>query len=118
MDLLNNAIETFCFVDKSRKPDGEGGFTTEWAEGAEFEANARYDSSMQARIAEKQGVTSLYTIITKPEITLEYHDVIKRKEDGKIFRITSDGDDNKTPKGAGLKMRQVSAEEWELPKDD
>lgn len=118
MSLLDNAFEKFCFIDKSRKPDGEGGFTTEWAEGAEFEANARYDSSMQARIAEKQGVTSLYTIITKPEITLEYHDVIKRKEDGKIFRITSDGDDNKTPKGAGLKMRQVSAEEWELPKDD
>lgn len=118
MDLFNNAIETFRFVDKSRKPDGEGGFITEWTEGAEFEANARYDSSMQARIAENQGVTSLYTITTKPEITLEYHDVIKRLEDGKIFRITSDGDDNRTPKGAGLKMRQVSAEEWELPRND
>lgn len=118
MSLLDNAFEKFCFIDKSRKPDGEGGFTVEWAEGAEFNAAARFDNSMQARVAEKQGVTSLYTITTRKAVTLEYHDVIKRLEDGKIFRITSDGDDNKTPKVANLDMRQVSAEEWELPRDD
>jgi hypothetical protein len=38
-----------------------------------------------------------------------------RNSDGKIFRITSDGDDNHTPKSATLDMRQVSAEEWSLP---
>jgi hypothetical protein len=46
---------------------------------------------------------------------LDFHDVIMRIADGKIFRITSDGDDNKTPKSATLDMRQVSAEEWSLP---
>lgn len=114
MSLLDSAMETFCFIDKSRKPDGEGGFTVEWSEGAEFQANARFDNSMQARRAEKEGVTSLYTITTKKDISLEYHDVVKRIDDGKIFRITSDGSDNKTPEVAALNMRQVSAEEWEL----
>lgn len=114
MSLLDSQMETFCFIDKSRKPDGEGGYVVEWSEGAEFEANARFDNSMQARIAEKQGVTSLYTITTRKDINLEYHEIIKRISDGKIFRVTSDGDDNKTPNSATLNMRQVSAEEWEL----
>lgn len=116
MSLLDIAFEKFCFIDKFRKPDGQGSFITEWIEGAEFNATAQFHSSIQARVAEMQGVTSLYTVTTKPEITLEYHDVIKRLKDGKIFRITSDGDDNKTPEGAGLEMRQVSAEEFELPR--
>ena len=73
------------------------------------------DSSMEARIAEKQGVTALYTITTKKNVNLQYHDVIRRKSDGKVFRITSDGDDKHTPDSAGLNMRQVTAEEWVLP---
>ena len=64
-----------------------------------------------ARIAEKQGVTALYTITTRKNINLQYHEIIKRVRDGKLFRITSDGDDNATPGSAGLNMRQVSAEE-------
>lgn len=116
MSLLDSAMEAFCFIDKLRKPDGEGGYDVVWSEGAEFQANARFDSSMQARRAEKEGVTSLYTITTRKDINLEYHEVIKRISDGKIFRITSDGDDNKTPNTATLNMRQASAEEFELPK--
>ena len=48
-------------------------------------------------------------------MTLEYHDVFRRSSDNKIFRVTSDGDDRKTPTSAKLDMRQVTAEEWELP---
>ncbi len=116
MSLLDHAFETFAFIDKRRQPDGEGGYIVEWLEGAEIQANARYDSSMQARRAEIEGVTSLYTITTRKDITLEYHDIIKRLSDGKIFRITSDGSDNKTPVSATLNMRQVTAEEWEIPR--
>lgn len=117
MSLLDSAMEQFCFIDKIREPDGESGYKTVWKEGAEFTANARFDTSMQARIGEAQGVTALYTVTTRKAITLEYHDVIKRIKDGKIFRITSDGDDVKTPESASLNMRQVTAEEWRLPND-
>ena len=116
MNLLDTQMEKFCFIDKSRQPDGQGGFIYVWTESTEFQANARLDSSIQAKIAQVQGVTSLYTITTKKDITLEYHDIIKRLSDGKIFRVTSDGDDNKTPEASALNMRQVSAEEWELPR--
>ena len=101
-------------IDKTTTSDGYGGYITTWVEGAEFQAAIVLDSSMQARIAEQQGVTALYTITTKKVMNLQYHDVFKRSSDGKIFRVTSDGDDKKTPESAGLNMRQVSAEEWVL----
>jgi hypothetical protein len=69
---------------------------------------------MESRIAERQGVTSRYTITTGKNAKLEYHDVICRLNDGKVFRITSDGDDVQTPKRASFQFLQVTAEEWVL----
>lgn len=102
-------------LDKTTKPDGFGGMKPSWSEGAQFLSTIRVDSSMQARIAQKQGVTSLYTVITSKAVKLEYHDVFKRLEDGKIFRVTSDGDDQRTPDSSPLDMRSVTAEEWVIP---
>ena len=118
MSLLSEAMENCIMLDKRTSSDGGyGGYSTSWVEGAEFQAAVVLDSSMEARIAEKQGVTALYTITTEKNINLQYHDVFKRLKDGKIFRVTSDGDDKHTPNSATLNMRQVSAEEWELPRD-
>lgn len=114
VSLLLEAMEKCTMIDKRTTADGYGGYITSWIEGAEFQAAIVLDTSMQARTAEKQGVTALYTITTSRAINLQYHDVFKRLSDDKIFRITSDGDDNKTPTSAGLNMRQVSAEEWVL----
>lgn len=115
MSLYESALEPFVFLEKTRTPDGEGGYKTTWNEGTEFLAATKLDTSMQARIAEKQGVRSLFTIYTKKNIDFDFHDVIMRKSDGKIFRITSEGKENKTPDSAALNMRAVTAEEWELP---
>ena len=76
-----------------------------------FKAAITFDTSIEARSAEKSGVSSLYTVTVPQGLQLEYHDVFKRKSDGKIFRVTSDGDDKATPKFSALDMRQVTAEE-------
>lgn len=112
MSLLTQAMEDVVMLEKRRVPDGEGGFTTDWADGARFKAAISFDSSIEARTAEKQGVTSRYTITAPLNAKLEYHDVIKRLRDGKIFRITSDGDDVQTPASASFQFLQVEAEEW------
>lgn len=114
MSLLDASYEPFVMIDKTTGPDGYGGLAPAWKEGAEFNAAATFDTSVQARVGAVQGVTSLYTITTSRAVNLQYHDVCKRLSDGKIFRVTSDGDDKKTPPMAGLDMRQVTAEEWEL----
>ena len=116
MSLLSEVMETFIMIDKITGPDGYGGIDTSWVDGASFMATAVFDTSMEARVADQQGITSLYTITTEKSINLQYHDVLRRASDGKIFRVTSDGDDKKTPNSAKLNMRQVTAEEWELPR--
>lgn len=115
MSLLSEAMEVCVMLDKKRVPDGYGGYRTQWSQGAEFKAAITFDTSIEARRAEGEGVTNLYTVTTGREITLEYHDVFVRGSDNKIFRVTSDGDDKYTPWSAGLNMRQVTAEEWSLP---
>lgn len=114
MSLLSEAMEKCVILNKTITEDGYGGWITTWTDGAEFECAIVLDTSMQARAAEQAGVTALYTITTSRNLTLQYHDVLRRIRDGKIFRVTSDGDDKATPASTGLDMRQVSAEEFVL----
>lgn len=118
MSLLSDAMEKCVILNKQTVADGYGGYITQYVEGAEFDAAIVFDTSMQARTAEKAGVTSLYTVTTSRALTLEYHDVFKRLTDGKILRVTSDGDDKYTPQSATLDMRQVTAEEYTIGGDN
>ena len=115
MSLLSEAMEKCTMLDKQTVADGYGGYVVQYVDGASFSAACVLDNSMQARVAQQQGVTALYTVTTGKELNLQYHDVFRRERDGKIFRVTSDGDDKATPASAYLNMRQVSAEEWSLP---
>ena len=114
MSLLTEAMEKCVMLDKVTQSDGFGGYYSQWGEGTEFNAAIAFDTSIQARTAEAQGVKSVYTVTVDRNMVLEYHDVFKRLSDGKIFRATSDGDDKATPKSARLNMRQVTAEEYAI----
>lgn len=118
MSLLDEEMEACTLLDKTTRPDGYGGYIVEYVTGAPFKAAIVFNSSIEARRAEKEGVTALYTVTTSKALNLQYHDVFQRDSDGKIFRVKSDGDDNRTPRLAGLDMRQVTAEEWEIPVDE
>lgn len=113
MSLLSESMISCVFLNKNKVSDGEGGYIVSWTEGAQFEAAIIFDSSMEARAAEKAGVTSLYTVSVPRGLSVEYHDVFKRLSDGKIFRATSDGDDKKTPRSASFQISQFTAEEFE-----
>lgn len=115
MSLVDNAMTATYIMDKRSVPDGRGGVITQYVEGAEIMAAYSFDTSVEARIGQQQGAESRYTLTTRKSVNLQYHDVVKRKSDNKIFRVTSDGDDNYTPATSALNMRQVEAEEWELP---
>lgn len=116
MSLLTEQLDPCTLLNKQTQADGYGGYLSTWTEGAQFSAAIVFESSVQARVAAAQGVTNLYTITTGREMNLQFHDVFRRESDGKIFRVTSDGDDKKTPPSATLNMRQVTGEEWELPR--
>lgn len=113
MSLLNDAMEDCVMLDKTTVPGTYGGTETVYVEGAPFKAAITFNGSIEAKIAAVQGVKSLYKVITSKVMSFDYHDIFKRLSDGKTFRITSNGNDNKTPKGAGLDMRATSAEEYQ-----
>lgn len=115
MSLLKEAMSKCVLLNKTTEPDGYGGRKDVWVESDYvFDAAVVFNTSIQARVAQAEGVTSLYTVTTEKATTLEFHDVFRRLSDSKIFRVTSDGDDSFTPNSATLDMRQVTAEEWIL----
>ena len=112
--LVDEFKERCVMLNKVRASDGEGGFTTTWQDGAEFDAAIVRDTSLQARVAEKDGLTNTYTVTTSPNAPLDFHDVFRRVSDGQVFRVTSNGDDKRTPAVASFQFEQVNAEEWVL----
>lgn len=115
MSLFERSLEVCVMIDRRLVKDGQGGYTSIWQDGVDFDAAVVKDQSDEVKVAEAQGVKAIYTVCTKKNINLQYHDVFRRVSDGKIFRVTSDGDDSATPRSAVLNMRTVTAEEWVLP---
>lgn len=109
-ELENGTIFNKIYVD-----DGRGGTKITYVDGVTIDAVFGFETSEELRQAEKANAVPRYTITTRANVNLQYHDVIRRNRDGKIFRITSDGDDNVSPSVSSLNMRQVEAQEWELP---
>ena len=111
--LMNDFVEDCTLLEKTRVPD-EGGWTNTWVDGMEFQAAITYDTTIQARVAESEGMKATYTVTTEKTMPLDFHDVFRRKRDGQVFRVTSQGDDRKTPASASFQVSQVAAEEWAL----
>lgn len=114
MSLLSNAMEDFVIINKSVVDDGLGGYRTEWIEGATIQCAVSFETSPELSIAEALGSKSVYKIIVRKSIQLDYHDVLKRKSNGLYYRITNNADDYATPSTAMLDMRVYTAEEWRL----
>lgn len=115
MSLLSEAMEECVMMDKRTSLDEYGGFVTEYVPGAEFQCAIVRDTSLQGKIAEKEGVKDIYTITTEKSLILSFGDVFMRMSDGNLFKVTTNSTDRKTPASASLNMRQVSAEEYKLP---
>ena len=84
---------------------------------AEYFRSLGIDESTEARIGDVQGARDRYTVYYPKILNLEYHDVFRRDKDQKVFRATSNGEDNFAPDSASPDIRllaKVTAEEWEV----
>ena len=115
MSLLNDFARPCVLMEKTRVPDGEGGYTIDWTEGAEFQNYQALDTSMEARRAEKQGVTSVYSALVDKDVPIEYGDYFKEKESGTVYRVTSNPDEKQAPKSASFTLKFFTAERAVLP---
>lgn len=117
MRLVDEFKVPCVLLVRSRVPDGEGGWVTRWSDGPGFMAAIVHDETLQARVAEHEGMTSTYTVTTDRNAKLSFHDAFRRVSDGQTFRVTSDGTDVQTPDRATFQFSQVTAERWVPPAD-
>lgn len=106
-------------MEKKRTPDGAGGYITTWEEGAEFLNYQALDTSMEARKAEKDGVTSVYSALVNQSVPVEYNDYFRDTETGITYRVTSNPEEKAAPRSAGAIIKALkffTAERKELPK--
>ena len=115
MSLLNDFARSCVLMEKTRVPDGEAGYTLDWSEGATFQNYQALDTSMEARRAEKQGVTSVYSALVDKAVPIEYGDYFKEKESGTVYRVTSNPDEKQAPKSASFTLKFFTAERAVLP---
>lgn len=111
MSLMSDAMTECAFLDKTTAPDGFGGYISNYTEGARFKAAIVFESSIQARVAEVQGVRGMYRVTVPRDVRIDYHDTFIRLSDGKTFRNVSK-DDMESPDTASFKVRVFNAEEW------
>ena len=116
MSLLSDFARPSVLMEKTRIPDGEGGYTVDWTDGATFQNYQALDTSMEARRAEKEGVTSVYSALVDKALPIEYGDYFKDTENGMTYRVTSNPSEKESPKSATFSLKYFTAERKELPK--
>lgn len=112
--MLDEYTRKYTIVNKIIVPDGIGGVTPQWVDGATIEMAESFDNSVEMKIAQQQGVTAVYSFLVKGDIDLDYHTVLRR-DDGVTFRITSRTADKKTPPRSTLGAVYYEAELFKIP---
>lgn len=113
-DLAEKSGNDFVVLNRVLVSDGYGGQKYDIVEGLQFKGYAKLDTSLQGEVAEKQGVTGLYTLAYPRDIELPSLTIIRRIKDGKIFRTTK-LDGNPTPDISSLNMKVTRLEDYTLP---
>lgn len=113
--IIDALAEPVVKLDEVSVSDGEGGFTTEYREGAPFTATITPDATITTAIAQKDSERKAYKVSTPQNAKLKKGDIIKRIEDGVVFRITQSSDE--TAKISTIRFNLCKAEEWEIPNE-
>lgn len=114
MSLLDDFSHECCLMEKTREADGAGGYYVTWTEGLVFNNYQAQDSSMQARRAEKEGVTSTYSALVDKSFPITFYDVFKDYETGLTYRVTSEPEEKVAPVSSTFELKYFTAERWDL----
>lgn len=117
MSLLDEYSDNYVVINKLTVDDGYGGYKTVWQDGATLKGALAQASQSEIVVADSKGERVTHTMLIDKNIKLDYHMVLRRTTDGKIFRVTSSGDEMYTPASSNLNKRKINCEEWEIPAD-
>lgn len=115
MSLLDDFARPCARLEPTRTPDGSGGWKTTWVPANAFLARLALDTSMEARRAERDGVTSQYTVLVDKPAGLAYGDYFRDTETGAAYRVTSRPEEKTAPTVSTLPLKCFTAERKEPP---
>lgn len=110
--ILEKNFKPFTRLYPDGAPDGSGGFPAIWREGETVQAVCIQTDTDAENTAQKPDAKAQYTLLTRRAVSLPFHAVLRRESDGRMFRITDDAADRKTPESAKLDLRMHKAEEY------
>lgn len=113
--MIEDFFDFWVYIEKRKVPDGLGGAENSYVEGIKFKGAATNSTSLQVKIAEQQGVTSVYKFVTNKSNTLEYGDIIKKASSDLYLRITSNAAEGTPSDFLQTNTIEYSAERFTLP---
>lgn len=111
MDHAEKAV----FLDKKTIPGLGGSVITQWVDGADFNVLVSVTGTMEQLVAEQRGYTANFDITVDKSLPIDYHDVFRLKESGRILRVTVDPDQDPSPQMATFDVKVGKAELYQLP---
>ena len=115
MALIFDIMVGCHIYNKAIVDDAYGTAQKQYSKGAAFNAAVIKNTSTEAIVAEKQGVTEIYTVVTEQGFELDYHDIFKRDSDGVFFMVTGRANDTEPPAMSTVKIVKCTAEPWKVP---
>lgn len=116
MSYFFDAFSEYVLKERHTASDGQGGYFTEWQDGAVVQMSLDLGSSSEIRQAAAQDLKTVYTATFPIDTPVRYDDYLQSVEDGSVYRITSNPRDNKTPPTARHQLCFATAVRTELPK--
>ena len=115
MSLLEGFACPCVLMEHVQTPDGAGGCISGWTDGVEFVSHQALDTSIEARRAQKESVTSVYSALVDKSVPIEYNSYFKDRSTGETYRVTSHPVEKQAPASSALPLKYFTAERKELP---
>lgn len=113
--MIIGMMEKCHIIDTVTSDDPYGGARKGYQVGASIDAAVIKNSTTEAIVAEKQGASEFFTIVTNSGSMLDYHSIIRRDSDNEYFVVTSREVDSKAPAQSTIQISKVNAERWTVP---
>lgn len=114
MSLLEEYSTEYTILLVEESDDEYGSTVTKYVDGMTFIGQLAFKSDSIMSVSEALGLMTNYRLIIPKGVKLEFHDIVKRNSDGKVFRVKSNSANVYTPSSSGLDLSYVELEEWSL----
>lgn len=116
MSYFYDAFDDYIVINRLVLDDNEGGVFIDWQDGARIKMALDLGGSSEIRQAAAQNLKTVYTATLPQNTPVRYDTYLRAVKDGRIFRITSNPMENKTPAMATFPCVIATAERTELPR--